>query len=100
MSELGQKRKWRHFQNMSAVPPTTDIRRGERHVPLCAKTRLAVVAHLSHINGTTRKGRAATLVARCLIAAPAAMSNAGISTARPSAKSTARVVHCFSLSAQ
>jgi hypothetical protein len=32
MSELGQKRKWRHFQNMSAVPPTTDIRRGERHV--------------------------------------------------------------------
>jgi len=28
----GQKRKWRHFQNRSAVPPTTDIRRGERHV--------------------------------------------------------------------
>jgi hypothetical protein len=29
---MGQKRKWWHFQNMSAVPPTTEIRRGERHV--------------------------------------------------------------------
>src|SRR6266480_470583 len=27
-----QKRKWLHFQNLSAVPPTTDVRRGERHV--------------------------------------------------------------------
>src|SRR5712664_885135 len=32
MSVRGQKRKWWHFQNMSAVPPTTEIRRGERHV--------------------------------------------------------------------
>jgi hypothetical protein len=32
MSESGKKQKWRHFQNMSAVLPTTDIRRGERHV--------------------------------------------------------------------
>src|SRR5882672_11088535 len=27
-----KKRKWWHFQNMSAVPPATGIRRGERHV--------------------------------------------------------------------
>src|SRR5439155_23182068 len=33
-SQLGQKRKWRNLENMSAVPPTTDIRRGERHVCL------------------------------------------------------------------
>jgi hypothetical protein len=32
MSLLGQKRKWRHFQILSAVPSTTDIRRGERYV--------------------------------------------------------------------
>ena len=40
MSELGQKRKWRHFQNMSAVPPTIDIRRGERHVCFVPTTDL------------------------------------------------------------
>src|SRR5712671_4878242 len=32
MSQRCPKRKWRHFQNMSAVLPTTDIRRGKRHV--------------------------------------------------------------------
>jgi len=41
MSGLGQKRKWRHFQNMSAVPPTTDIRRGERHVCFVPATDIA-----------------------------------------------------------
>jgi hypothetical protein len=40
MSLLGQKRKWRHFQILSAVPSTTDIRRGERYVCICANRRL------------------------------------------------------------
>jgi hypothetical protein len=32
MSVSGSKPKRWHFQNMPAVPPTTDICRGERHV--------------------------------------------------------------------
>ncbi len=32
---------WRHFQNMSAVPPTTGIRRGKRHVCFVLKSDIA-----------------------------------------------------------
>ena len=37
MSAMGQKREWRHFQEISAVAPTTDIRGGERHVSFVPK---------------------------------------------------------------
>ena len=60
MSALGPKRKWQDFQNMSAVPPATDIRRGERHVcfvPICDIEANPIRWLFDHLVGATNQRR-------------------------------------------
>src|SRR5882672_8995978 len=54
---LGQKRRWPHFQDMSAVPPTTDICRGERHVGFVHTSRLMHRSKSRPIRSPCRSGR-------------------------------------------